>query len=261
MIRSLWNGAAGMRAQSLKLDNIANNIANVNTPGFKKSRVTFADLVYQPLREKGLPVKRENPTYLSPQIGVGSRVEGISRVFWQGNLMETGRELDLAISGKGFFRVELPSGEKAYTRVGSLEIDAEGYLVTAGGNRLSPAIRMPEGTTGVTITREGEVLVTGAGGENRNIGRIKLYRFTNPAALKPLGKNLFTPTDAAGEVQEGNPGEDGFGTVQQGVLEGSNVQLAEEITEMIIAQRAYEINARVVRTSDEMWALANNIRR
>lgn len=259
MIRSLWNGAAGMLAQSQKVDVIANNIANVNTVAYKKNQVTFSQLLDQNLSVKRLPFDDNADRPITG--GAGVNVASSNKVFDQGPLQETQRELDLAIMGKGFFEVELPGGQLAYTRGGSFQRDREGFLVTASGYRLSPPIQVPEEAGKVVITATGGVTVTDEEGFTQEVATIELFTVTNESGLKSLGDNLYQPTAASGPMVAGFAGEGGRGIIKQGYLEGSNVQLLEEMTAMLQAQRAFEINSRSIVTADEMWSLANNLRR
>ncbi len=257
MIKNLWVGASGMLAQMQKMDNIANNIANINTTGYKKSRASFADLLYEQKNKAGMPVDFAQPV---PRFGAGVKVSSVSKVFLQGSLIETGRNLDLAIQGKGFFAVSLPNGETAYTRDGAFNIDADGRLVNNHGLYLEDDISIPEGTVKLRVTSRGEVIAEDAGGQEEELGDIRLYQVKNLSGLKAIGRNLYQTTTASGEAEALTPGEAG-GEIKQGFLESSNVDLAEEMTNMIMAQRAYEISSRIVKTADQMWAVANSIRR
>jgi flagellar basal-body rod protein FlgG len=260
MIRALYTAASGMNAQQANIDNVAHNLANVNTPGFKKSHVQFEDLVYQETTAPGsvTPGSGESPTGL--QTGLGTRAVASSRDFSSGNLRATNSPLDIAIQGDGFLQVSMPDGSIGYTRAGSLQRDAQGMVVTSEGYRLEPAITIPPNTTGITIAKDGIVSATVAGQTaSQQIGTLELASFQNPAGLKPMGGNLFTTTTASGEPQTGAPGTDGRGTVQQGFLEDSNVSVVEEMINMILGQRAYEANSKVIKAADEMLSHVNQL--
>ncbi|WP_366922971.1 flagellar basal-body rod protein FlgG [Metallumcola ferriviriculae] len=257
MLKSLWTGASGMNAQMHKMDNIADNLANVNTNGYKKGNVSFADLVYQQKDETNMPVSYAR---LVPSYGSGVKVSSVTKVFLQGNLNETGRSLDLAIEGKGFFAVKLPGGEMGYTRDGSFNVDSDGRLVNNFGLYLNDDIEVPEDAAKLRITPQGIVSAIDNQGNEEEIGNMNLYKVKNLAGLKAVGRNLYQTTEASGAAEEASPGEE-VGYLRQGFLESSNVDLAEEMVNMISAQRAYEISSRTVKTADEMWGIANNIRR
>ena len=257
MIRALWTSATGMQAQQTNLDVISNNIANVNTVGYKKSRANFEDLIYQNLRDPGVMSSAETRVPTGMQVGIGVKLSDIAKTFTQGSLEKTDRPLDLAIQGKGFFRIELPGGGEAYTRAGNFNVDDQGYIVTASGYRLSPNIQItaPETLLSVSISENGNVYaVRNEGGvqTTEELGQIKLYIFMNPPGLQAIGQNLYKQTDASGEPIEGNPNQDGFGKIAQGFLESSNVNIVEEMINLIVAQRAYEVNSKGVTTADEM---------
>ncbi len=260
MIRALYTAASGMNAQQANIDNTANNLANVNTTGFKKSRVEFEDLVYQQIKAPGTPTSTasESPTGL--EVGLGTRSVATARDFSTGNLRNTGQPLDLAIQGKGFLQVSLPSGEVGYTRAGTMHLNADGQFVTAEGYALQPALTIPANATSITISREGIVSVAIPGQTApQQVGTIELVAFQNPAGLRGEGGNVFLPTTASGEPTSGVPGSDGMGTVAQGFLEDSNVSVVEEMVNMILAQRAYEANSKIVKASDEMLQQVNNL--
>ncbi|SJZ47781.1 flagellar basal-body rod protein FlgG [Selenihalanaerobacter shriftii] len=262
MIRSLWTAATGMKAQQLNIDTISNNLSNVNTSGFKKSRVGFQDLMYQSLREAGTPNNQGSQVPTGIEVGHGVRPAATQKLFSQGSFQKTGNPLDIAIEGDGFFQVLQPDGRVAYTRDGSLKRDNNGRLVTSDGYPVQPEITIPEDAVNVTVTVEGNVLVKQPGSEELNeIGQLELARFSNPAGLKSLGRNLFMKTPASGEPTVGVPAENGFGTLSQGYLEQSNVKVVEEMVNMIAAQRAYEVNSKAIRASDEMLQQANNLKR
>lgn len=262
MIRSLHTAATGMEAQQLNMDVIAHNLANVNTTAFKRSRVDFQDLLYQTIRAAGSTQAQGLRVPTGIQVGLGVRSAATQKVFTQGDFQETGNTWDLLIEGAGFFQVTLPSGELAYTRDGSFKIDASGRVVTSDGYPLEPAITIPPGAEKVDIGEDGTVSVMIAGqSAPQEVGSIQLVNFINPAGLESLGRNLFAKTEASGEPVPGIPGQDGLGTIAQGFLEMSNVKVVEEMVNMILAQRAYEVNSKTIQTADEMLSIANNIRR
>ncbi|WP_225071637.1 flagellar basal-body rod protein FlgG [Desulfuromonas sp. CSMB_57] len=260
MIRALWTAATGMEAQQINMDVIANNLANVNSVGFKKSRADFQDVLYQTIKVAGTDAAggAEQPTTI--QVGLGSRVAAIQKVFSTGDIQQTGNSLDLAIEGAGFFQVRMPDGELAYTRAGAFKKDGTGRLVTSNGYPLEPEIVIPENATSIAIGRYGtvEVLLDGQS-EPTQVGTITLTRFANPAGLMAQGSNLYTETPTTGAPVTGNPGEEGFGSLAQGYLEGSNVSIMEEMVNMIAGQRAYEINSKAIKTADEMLQMTNNL--
>lgn len=250
---ALWISKTGVQAQDAKLQAIANNLANVNTVGFKRDRVVFEDLFYQVERQPGAQSGDETLVPSGVQLGNGTRVVGTQKVFTTGSLQTTGQSLDVAIVGQGFLQVELPSGEIAYTRAGQLQVNAEGRLVNAQGLPLVPDITIPANATGITIGENGVVSVTLANDSTpTQIGQITLANFVNPAGLLALGDNLYQETQASGPPTEGTPGEDGLGKLKQGALEGSNVQVVEEMVDMIAAQRTYEMNTKVLSAADNM---------
>ena len=255
MMRSLSIAKTGLEAQQTQLDAITHNLANVGTNGYKRSRAVFEDLLYQNLRQAGGPSTQETQLPTGLQLGSGVRPVATSRNFSQGALTQTGNQLDLAVNGSGFFQVQMPDGSTAYTRDGSFQVDAQGQLVNSSGYLISPAITLPQGTETITIGRDGIVSATVAGAKApQQIGQLQLAGFVNPAGLEPRGGNLFTETAASGSPQTGNPGGAGLGVVQQGVVEGSNVNVVEELVAMIQTQRAYEINSKAIQTSDQMLA-------
>lgn len=265
MIRALWTSASGMQAQQTNLDVISNNIANVNTTGFKSSRANFEDLIYQDLKDPGVLSSNESRVPTGIQIGLGTKLSDVSKVFSQGSLIKTDRPLDIAIQGEGFFKIEIPGGGEAYTRAGNFQVDNEGYVVTPEGYKLSPNIQIssPETMVSVSISPNGKVIVVrNEGGQQttEELTDIKLYRFMNPAGLKAVGQNLYVYTEASGEPIEGDPNTDGFGKLSQGFLESSNVNIVEEMVNMIVAQRAYEINSKGITTADEMLRVVSNLK-
>lgn len=261
-MQSLSIAATGMMAQQLNVEVISNNIANMSTSGFKRQRAEFQDLLYQNLRRVG--TNSSDAGTIVPagvQVGLGVKTAAVNRVMTQGNLDNTENKLDIAIQGRGYFRVELPSGEDAYTRAGSFQLSADGQLVTADGYTLAPGINIPPEAIDVTISRDGQVQVTLQGETaSQVVGQIELATFANNAGLDPLGNNLFTETTASGAPTIGIPANDGVGSVLQGFLETSNVNAVSEITTLITAQRAYEMNAKVITASDEMMSVTTNIK-
>lgn len=262
MIRSLSTAASGMAAQELEIDVIANNLANVNTTGFKKARAEFQDLFYQEIRAARRSEEGQAQGAPAPlEIGQGTRAIATQKNFATGAMVQTGNQLDVAIEGQGFLRINQPDGNYAYTRSGMLKIDADGRLTTAEGKTIDPAIEIPSEAMNIVIEPDGTVKI-GLANEPLpiEIGRLELTQFINPAGLRSLGHNLYAETDASGEPIHGSPSEDGLGTVQQGMLEMSNVEVIEEMISLIAAQRAYEINSRVIRASDEMLRETASIR-
>ncbi len=259
MIRALWTAATGMQSQQLNMDVIANNLANVNSSGFKKSRADFQDILYQTTRAPGTGVDGgEIPTGI--QVGLGSRVAAVQKVFTSGDFLQTENELDIAIEGSGFFQIKLPDGSDAYTRSGAMKKDSTGRLVTSDGYPLNPEIVIPEGATSVAIGSGGTVEVLLDGEDTpTEIGTIELVRFSNPAGLSSIGKSLFAETSTSGTPQTGTPGEEGYGTLSQGFLEGSNVNIMEEMVNMIAGQRAYEVNSKAIKTADEMLQMTSQL--
>jgi len=262
MIRALWTAASGMQSQQKNLDVVANNLANVNTAGFKKSRADFQDLMYQNLKTSGSPSTNATQVPTGIQIGLGSRLAAVTKIFTAGDFTQTGNELDMAIEGDGFYQIQLPDGGTGYSRSGSFKKDSTGRMVTSDGYPLLPAISIPSNATKVNIGNDGTVSVMQAGQNTpTQVGNIQLASFSNPSGLSAQGKNLFLPTDASGAATTGTPGQTGLGTIAQGFLEMSNVSVMEEMVNMIVGQRAYEINSKAVQASDEMLQTANNLRR
>ena len=256
MIRSLWIAKTGLESQQTNMDVISNNLANVNTTGFKRSRAVFEDLMYQTIRQPGAQVGAANQLPSGLHVGTGVRTVATERIHSQGNLKDTGNSMDIAIQGKGFLQVEMPDGSFAYTRDGSLQVDQNGQLVTAGGYPIQPPINIPDNALTVTIARDGTVSVTqpGATGTNVQIGQLQLSTFINPTGLQSAGENLYVETDASGPANFAQPGLDGAGLVLQQYTETSNVNVAEELVNMITTQRAYEMNSKAIQTSDQMLA-------
>ncbi len=262
MLRSLFISASGMEAQRLNLDVIANNLANVNTVGFKKSRADFQDLMYQNLRTPGAPSAEGLQIPSGIMIGLGVKLVAVQKIFTQGDFIQTGNSLDMVIEGDGFFQVTLPDGTIAYTRAGAFKLDREGRIVNSDGYILEPGITIPPDTRNITVGADGKVTVLQAGSSTPvEVGQIELTKFANPAGLMPIGKNLYMPTDSSGEAIRGIPGSEGLGTIAQGFLELSNVNIVEEMVNMIVSQRAYEINSKAIQASDEMLQTINNLKR
>jgi flagellar basal-body rod protein FlgG len=262
MIRSLWTAASGMQAQTSNIDVISNNLANVNTSGFKRSRADFQDLLYDTLRPAGTSSGGGSQVPTGIQIGHGTRTVSTQKIFMQGDFQKTQNELDLAIEGHGFFQIVQANGEPAYSRAGNFKIDSEGRMVSPDGLLLEPEITIPLDATAVSIGSDGTISVLQAGqAAPSEIGTIELARFVNPAGLQSIGRNLFVPTGASGDATTGQPGEDGFGTLAQGFLEMSNVSVVDEMVNMITAQRAYEINSKAIQAADDMLQTANNLKR
>jgi flagellar basal-body rod protein FlgG len=253
MIRSLWIAKTGLDAQQTQLDVISNNLANVNTSGFKRSRAVFEDLLYQTLRQPGANSSQQTNLPTGLQIGTGVRPVATERIFSQGNLQQTSNSLDVAINGQGFLQVQLPDGTTAYTRDGSLHLDNQGQIVTSSGYAIQPAITIPTNAQSITIGNDGIVTVTQPGQANATqVGTLQLANFINPAGLESKGENLYTETQSSGSPTTSTPGNNGMGTISQGYVETSNVNVVEELVNMIQTQRAYEINSKAVETSDQM---------
>jgi len=259
MLRTLWIAASGMQAQTLNIDVISNNLANVNTSGFKRSRADFQDLLYETIRPAGVASSAGTQVPTGIQLGEGTRPVATQKIFLQGDYQHTDGDLDMAIEGDGFFQ---PNGEVAYSRAGAFKLDSYGRIVTPDGFFMEPEISVPSDTTKISIGTDGTVSVLRAGEtEASEVGTIQLTKFTNPAGLKSIGRNLYLSTSASGDAITGTAGEDGFGTIAQGYLEMSNVKVVEEMVNMIVAQRAYEINSKAIQTADQMLQMANNIKR
>ncbi|MDJ0685646.1 MAG: flagellar basal-body rod protein FlgG [Alphaproteobacteria bacterium] len=261
-MRALSVGATGMLAQQLNVEVIAHNIANLNTTAYTRRRAEFQDLLYQNQRRVGSDSSDSGtivPTGV--QIGLGVKTAAVYRITEQGNLTLTENELDVAINGEGYFEITLPNGDSAYTRAGAFQLSDDGTIVTVDGFEVSPALTVPQDAIDITIDATGQVLVSQDGQTDpTNIGQLQLTTFQNEGGLIALGDNLFQETTASGGPNTGNPGDDGFGRLQQGFLETSNVNVVEEITNLISAQRAYEMNSKVIETSDQMLQTASNIR-
>lgn len=262
MNRALRTAATGMLAQQLNVDIIANNLANVNTKGYKKSKAEFQDLMYQTLKTTGAS---QNPNIQQPmEVQVGNGVEYVAtpKSFTQGGVEPTGNSLDVAIEGEGFLQVRRPDGTIAYTRDGALKMSADGSLVTAQGYFLEPSISFPSEVTSLTIANDGTIEATVVGDSaSVKVGQLELAKFVNPAGLRAIGNNLYVETTASGQPLIGAAGSEGFGELKQGYLESSNVDIVEEMVSMIVAQRAYEINSKTIKTVEDMLSMANNLKR
>lgn len=262
MMRSLWTAGTGMLAQQLNIDTISNNLANVNTTGFKKMRVEFEDLLYQTIRAPGSTSYQgiQLPTGL--QVGHGVRPAATTKIFTQGDFLQSDNPLDLVIEGDGFFQVLMPDGTMSYTRNGAFKTDSEGKICTSEGYYVQPEITVPEGVQTISVGPDGTVSVQLSGqNTSEEIGKIELVKFINPSGLENSGKGLYRQSDASGEPVVASPGTEGVGAIAQGYLEMSNVKVVEEMINMIVAQRAYDVNSKAVQASDEMLQVANNLRR
>lgn len=259
MINALWVSKTGLSAQDTQLSTISNNLANVATTGFKRDRAVFEDLIYQIKRQPGAQSSESTQLPSGLQVGTGVRVVGTQKQFSEGSLQITEQPLDVAINGRGFFEVVLPDGTSAYTRNGQFHMDANGQLVTAGGLVIQPGITVPEDARTITIGEDGTVSVVQANNSApSNLGNIQTANFINPAGLEAMGDNLFLETASSGNPQQGTPGLDGLGSLKQGALEGSNVDVVEELVNMITTQRAYEMNSKVLSTADQMLQFITN---
>ncbi len=259
MNQALWVAKTGLDAQQTRMSVVSNNLANTNTTGFKRDRASFEDLLYQQLRQPGGATSQQTQLPSGLQLGTGVRVVSTSKDFQQGNPQQTGRSLDVMVNGRGFLEVLMPDGTSAYTRDGSLQINAQGELVTNSGYPVQPGIQIPEGTQSMTIGNDGTISVTMAGeAQAVEIGSLTLTDFVNPSGLQAKGENLYVETTASGPAQNGTPGLNGLGNLVQGSLEGSNVNVVEELVSMIETQRAYEMNAKAISTTDAMLGYLNN---
>lgn len=260
-MKALHIAATGMKAQELNVEVISNNVANMRTTGFKKQRADFQDLLYQNLRRMGTETSDAGtivPTGI--QIGSGVKIASTARIMSQGSLEQTGKNLDLAVRGEGFFQIDLPDGNTGYTRDGSFERDADGQLVTVDGYAVNPGITIPETAQDITISNTGVVQAVDVGGNTVQLGQVQLARFVNKAGLEAIGDNLFLETDASGAPDTGSPGDNGFGSLQQYFLEMANVDAVTEIADLISAQRAYEMNSQIIQAADEMYSTTTNLR-
>jgi flagellar basal-body rod protein FlgG len=263
MIRALYTAASGMMAQETNLDNIANNLANSSTAGFRRRRVQFEDLVYQTLVMPGAAASQQTTMVAGLQVGLGTRTAASEVIQLQGDFSQTGNPLDMTIQGQGFFQVLLPDGQTAYTRAGSFHLDAQGNLVTQDGNPVQPSVAIPPGATSMTVAQDGTISVTLPGQTAaQQVGALQLALFNNPGGLNSTGSNLFLATTASGDPVIGTPGgSEGLGSIQQGMIEQSNVSVVDEFVQMIVAQRSYEANSRVVNAADQMLQNINTLGR
>ena len=263
MVRALFSAASGMNAQQMNVDNIANNLANANTVGFKLRRAQFQDLLYQTVVQPGAASSAQTSVPAGLQLGLGTKPVSNEIIFTQGSFQTTGNPLDLVIQGKGFFQIRLSSGETAYTRAGQFQFDKDGNIVDSSGDMLEPQIAIPSEAQSVTIAKDGTVSVTLPGQTAAQVvGQIQLATFPNAAGLNGIGSNLYTPTDASGEATVGAPGgQEGLGTLMQGYTEQSNVSVVDEMIGLIVSQRAYEANSKVVTAADQMYQQVNNLSR
>ncbi len=259
MNQALWIAKTGLDAQQTRMSQISNNLANVNTTGFKKGRAVFEDLIYQNIRQPGAQSSQDTQLPSGLMLGTGVRTVATEKIFTQGNLVQTDNALDIAIEGRGFLQVLNPDGTLGYTRDGSLQVNRDGQLVTASGFEVQPGIVIPDNALSVSISQDGIVGATVPGNAAPlEVGQLQLADFVNPAGLQAIGRNLLVETAASGAPQVGVPGQNGLGTVIQGALEGSNVNTVEELVNMIETQRAYEINSKAISTADQMLQFANN---
>lgn len=255
----LWVSKTGLEAQQTRLSTISNNLANVNTTGFKRDRAIFEDLMYQNVRQAGGQTSQDTQLPSGLMLGTGVRTVATQKMHTQGNIMQTGNNLDVAIQGRGFFQILKPNGDLAYTRAGAFQINSDGQLVTASGYQVQPQITIPPNARSVTIGADGTVSATVAGSTaTQQLGQIQLADFINPSGLQPVGENLFLETSASGTPVVGVPGQNNMGSLNQGALEGSNVNVVEELVNMIETQRAYEMNSKAIQTMDQMLQYANN---
>jgi flagellar basal-body rod protein FlgG len=261
MIRALYSAGTGMSAQQMNVDNIAHNLANANTTGFKMRRTEFQDLLYQTIVQPGASAGAQSVVPSGLQLGLGSRPAANEIIFQQGDFQQTNNPLDLVIQGRGFFQVRRPNGEVAYTRSGAFHLDRDGNVVTLNGDTLDPQLTIPAEAQSITIAADGTVSYALPGQTSSQVaGQLQLANFANPGGLNSIGNNLYTPTDASGDATIGTPGgQEGLGTLQQGYLEGSNVSVVEEFVNLIVSQRAYEASSKVVKAADEMYQQVNNL--
>jgi len=258
-MQALWIAKTGLDAQQTQMSMISNNLANVNTNGFKRDRAVFEDLLYQTISQSGAATSQDTTNPTGFNIGTGVRIVGTEKNFAQGSVVSTSNPLDVMVDGRGFFQVLLPDGNTAYTRNGSFKIDPNGQLVTASGYQIQPAITIPAGVQSVTVSKDGIVQAKLADQTDpTTVGSLQLADFLNPAGLQPRGENLFLETKASGSAQTGTPSLNGLGGLQQGALEGSNVNVVEELVAMIQTQRAYEMNSKAISTGDQMLQYLNN---
>lgn len=262
MIRALWTAASGMQAQQMNIDVVANNLANVNTTGFKKSRADFQDLMYQTIKTTGAPSTNTTTIPTGIQVGLGVKPAAVTKIFSPGNITATGNDLDIAIQGEGFFQIQQADGTTAYTKAGTFKKDGQGRVVTSDGSPVLPEMIIPANATRITVGLDGTFSVQ-QGGQTAavQLGTLQLASFSNPSGLNSIGKNLFLPTESSGAATTGTAGHNGLGTLEQGYVEMSNVSIMEEMVNMIVGQRAYEINSKAVQASDEMLQQAAGLKR
>jgi flagellar basal-body rod protein FlgG len=260
MIRGLWTAASGMSAQQLNVDNVSNNLANVNTTGFKKSRANFQDLMYQTQLVAGATTTDGSQIPSGIQVGMGVKPSSVQKIYTQGDYVQTGNHLDMAVEGRGFFKV-LHGDEELYTRAGNFTLDSEGFITTPSGDRLQPEISIPPEATLITVQPNGTLTAHGQGDEILLTEQMVLSTFINPSGLFAMGQNLLRPTEGSGAPIEGNPGEEGVGTISNNSLEMSNVSVVDEMVSMIVGQRAYEANSKALQTGDSMLGIANGLKR
>ena len=264
MMRSLWTAASGMNGQQFNIDTISNNLSNVNTTGYKQVRADFEDLIYQTSRIAGTPATEDTVVPTGIQVGHGVKVAASQRMFTQGSLQNTGNDSDIAVMGEGFFRTLQIDGTYGYTRDGAFKIDSNGQIVTSNGNKLLPEVILPEGfiRDSLAISQDGRISVKLPGGDDPvDVGQLQLFRFVNPAGLQSIGENTFKVSSASGDPIGGRPGFEGMGKVYHKFLENSNVSVVKEMVNMIVAQRAYELNSKAIQTSDSMLQIANGLKR
>ena len=259
MIRSLWTASTGMSTQQMNMDVIAHNLANANTTGFKKSRANFEDLMYQTIAAPGAETSSNTKIAAGIELGMGSKAISVDKVYKQGSFTQTDNELDLAIEGQGFFKV-LRGTDEVYTRAGTFKKDSDGYVCDAEGNRLQPEISIPQGTATVNIDSGGTLTALDQSGTVLATQTLSLSNFRNPSGLLSVGRNYAVPTEASGDATEGQPGTEEFGSLLQGYTENSNINVVEEMVNMIVGQRAYEANSKVIKAADEMLQIANNVK-
>ena len=260
MMRGLWTAATGMRGYDTNLNIIANNLANVNTTGFQRSRVNFQDLMYQNLRMPGASTSTGARLPAGIQVGMGTQVVAVEKLFGQGDMVQTQNPLDLAIQGQGFFQL-LSNGKQVYTRAGSFKLDQNGFISDSQGNHLQPEFSIPPKTVTTTVEPGGKIVASDSNGKELGSSQLQLYNFNNPAGLLSLGNNLYSSSDASGDPIPGNPGVDNYGTIAQGSLEMSNVNVVEEMINMINVQRAYEISSKVIQSGDDMLSMVSSMKR
>ncbi len=262
MMQSLYTASTGMLGMQTQIDTTSNNIANVNTIGFKKSRAEFSDLMYNVMEYAGTSTSDVTKSPTGIEVGLGTRPTAINKIFSEGSLKQTDNQLDIAITGGGFFKLELPDGTEVYSRNGAFKIDSNGTVVNSDGYKLIPEVVIPPDATNVSIGTDGTVTVIQPGQtQATQVGQLNLTSFINPAGLHSMGDNLYLETDSSGQAVDGTPGLDGLGTLRQGFVELSNVELVVELTDLITAQRAYDSNSKVITTSDEMLQTVNNLKR